>query len=51
MMRVKPEGLWPSATRRRELRDEAGESALDEPEGPRLSPSSARPTCNTKSRE
>ena len=33
MMRVKPEGLWPSATRRRELRDEAGESALDEPEG------------------
>ena len=33
MMRVKPEGLWPSATRRRKLRDEAGESALDEPEG------------------
>jgi branched-chain amino acid transport system permease protein len=31
MMRVRPEGLWPSATRRRELRDEAGESALDEP--------------------
>jgi branched-chain amino acid transport system permease protein len=31
MMRVKPEGLWPSATRRRELRDEAGESALEEP--------------------
>jgi hypothetical protein len=26
MMRVRPEGLWPSATRRRELRDEAGES-------------------------
>jgi branched-chain amino acid transport system permease protein len=25
MMRVKPEGLWPSATRRRELRAEAGE--------------------------
>jgi branched-chain amino acid transport system permease protein len=32
MMRVRPEGLWPSATRRRELRDEAGESAPDEPE-------------------
>ena len=32
MMRVRPEGLWPSATRRRELRDEAGESALGEPE-------------------
>jgi len=32
MMRVRPEGLWPSATRRRELRDEAGESVLDEPE-------------------
>jgi branched-chain amino acid transport system permease protein len=31
MMRVRPEGLWPSATRRRELRDEAGESVLDEP--------------------
>jgi branched-chain amino acid transport system permease protein len=31
MMRVRPEGLWPSATRRRELRDEAGEGALDEP--------------------
>ena len=30
MMRVRPEGLWPSATRRRELRDEAGESALGE---------------------
>jgi branched-chain amino acid transport system permease protein len=27
MMRVKPEGLWPSATRRRELRAEAGEPA------------------------
>ena len=26
MMRVRPEGLWPSATRRRELRDEAGEA-------------------------
>jgi branched-chain amino acid transport system permease protein len=25
MMRIKPEGLWPSATRRRELRDAAGE--------------------------
>ena len=32
MMRVRREGLWPSATRRRELRDEAGESVLDEPE-------------------
>ena len=32
MMRVRPEGLWPSAARRRELRDEAGESVLDEPE-------------------
>jgi branched-chain amino acid transport system permease protein len=32
MMRVRPEGLWPSATRRRELRDEAGESVRDEPE-------------------
>jgi branched-chain amino acid transport system permease protein len=31
MMRVRPEGLWPSATRRRELRDEAGEGAVDEP--------------------
>jgi branched-chain amino acid transport system permease protein len=31
MMRVRPEGLWPSATRRRELRDEAGETALEEP--------------------
>ena len=30
MMRVRPEGLWPSATRSRELRDEAGESALGE---------------------
>jgi branched-chain amino acid transport system permease protein len=29
MMRVRPEGLWPSATRRRELRDEAGESAVN----------------------
>ena len=31
MMRVRPEGLWPSATRRRELRDEAGGTALEEP--------------------
>jgi branched-chain amino acid transport system permease protein len=31
MMRIRPEGLWPSATRRRELRDEAGETALDAP--------------------
>jgi branched-chain amino acid transport system permease protein len=32
MMRVRPEGLWPSATRRRELRDEAGERAPAEAE-------------------
>ncbi len=32
MMRVKPEGLWPSATRRRELRAAAGGSAADEPQ-------------------
>jgi len=31
MMRVRPEGLWPSAIRRRELRDEAGETALNAP--------------------
>jgi branched-chain amino acid transport system permease protein len=31
MMRVRPEGLWPSATRRRELRDEAGETVPNEP--------------------
>ena len=31
MMRVRPEGLWPSATRRRELRDEAGEAVPNEP--------------------
>jgi branched-chain amino acid transport system permease protein len=30
MMRFRPEGLWPSATRRRELRDEAGESVAAE---------------------
>jgi branched-chain amino acid transport system permease protein len=30
MMRIKPEGLWPSATRRRELRDAAGEQELPE---------------------
>ena len=36
MMRVRPEGLWPSATRRRELRDEAGETAPDEPLAPAL---------------
>jgi branched-chain amino acid transport system permease protein len=33
MMRIKPEGLWPSATRRRELRDAAGEELPDEPQG------------------
>jgi branched-chain amino acid transport system permease protein len=33
MMRFKPEGLWPSATRRRELRaEEAGGSAPDDPQ-------------------
>jgi len=25
MMRIRPEGLWPSATRRRELHDAAGD--------------------------
>ena len=30
MMRIKPEGLWPSATRRRELRAAAGEEIVDE---------------------
>jgi branched-chain amino acid transport system permease protein len=30
MMRIKPEGLWPSATRRRELRAAAGGDASDE---------------------
>jgi branched-chain amino acid transport system permease protein len=29
MMRIKPEGLWPSATRRRELRSAAGEEAVE----------------------
>jgi branched-chain amino acid transport system permease protein len=32
MMRIKPEGLWPSATRRRELRAAAGGSAPDDPQ-------------------
>ena len=32
MMRIKPEGLWPSATRRRELRAAAGGGAPDEPQ-------------------
>src|SRR3984885_10934930 len=31
MMRVRPEGLWPSATRRRELRAAAGGGATDDP--------------------
>ena len=31
MMRIKPEGLWPSATRRRELRAAAGGGATDDP--------------------
>jgi branched-chain amino acid transport system permease protein len=30
MMRIKPEGLWPSATRRRELRDAAGEVVAED---------------------
>jgi branched-chain amino acid transport system permease protein len=30
MMRIKPEGLWPSAARRRELRSAAGEEDVDE---------------------
>jgi branched-chain amino acid transport system permease protein len=30
MMRIKPEGLWPSATRRRELRDAAGEIVAED---------------------
>jgi branched-chain amino acid transport system permease protein len=30
MMRIKPEGLWPSATRRRELRAAAGEPEAPE---------------------
>jgi branched-chain amino acid transport system permease protein len=32
MMRIRPEGLWPSATRRRELHDAAGD--LETVEGP-----------------
>jgi branched-chain amino acid transport system permease protein len=32
MMRFKPEGLWPSATRRRELRAEAGGDSPDDPQ-------------------
>ncbi len=31
MMRFKPEGLWPSAIRRRELRAAAGDLVPDEP--------------------
>jgi branched-chain amino acid transport system permease protein len=33
MMRIKPEGLWPSATRRRELRLAAGELVGDDETG------------------
>lgn len=43
MMRVRPEGLWPSATRRRELRDEAGEAALGELEGTATRPAPRAP--------
>jgi branched-chain amino acid transport system permease protein len=31
MMRIRPEGLWPSATRRRELHDFAGDLEVEEP--------------------
>lgn len=31
MMRIRPEGLWPSAARRRELHDFAGELEVEEP--------------------
>jgi branched-chain amino acid transport system permease protein len=31
MMQIRPEGLWPSATRRRELHDFAGDLELEEP--------------------
>jgi branched-chain amino acid transport system permease protein len=31
MMRIRPEGLWPSAARRRELHDFAGELEIEEP--------------------
>ncbi len=34
MMRIKPEGLWPSAARRRELRDAAGEAAVEGGDAP-----------------
>ncbi len=34
MMRIRPEGLWPSAARRRELRDAAGETAVDSGDAP-----------------
>jgi branched-chain amino acid transport system permease protein len=48
MMRVKPEGLWPSAVRRRELRAAAGESVSEETpeaalaEGPSTAPQATR---------
>lgn len=34
MMRIRPEGLWPSAARRRELRDAAGEAAVESGDAP-----------------
>ena len=34
MMRIRPEGLWPSAARRRELRDAAGETAVESGDAP-----------------
>ena len=43
MMRIKPEGLWPSATRRRELRDAAGELVPD-PNDPAGVPASEAPS-------
>jgi branched-chain amino acid transport system permease protein len=42
MMRIKPEGLWPSATRRRELRDAAGEMVPEVAEEGELAASEAQ---------